>query len=341
MKIGNREIGPGHPPYVIAEVSANHGGSLERALELIDAAATLRADAVKFQCYTPDSMTIDCDRPEFTIHGGLWDGMHLWDLYEEAQTPWEWFPLIKARADKRGIHWFASVFDKHSVDLMVELDAPALKIASFEITDIPLIKYAAATGKPLIVSTGMAQDGDVVAAWNAGSPNLMFLACTSGYPTPYEDIGLQNVWGRSGISDHTIGPEVPIAATALGAAIIEKHFRLSFHPDTEDSAFSLDEVDFANMVRSIHNTWKAMQPRSFLSEESQRPLRRSLFVTAAMKAGDIFTSANLRAIRPSGGLPPKDIDAVLGLPATRSIARGEPLAWDMVDLGSASVSKTG
>lgn len=334
MKIGNREIGPGQSPYIIAEVSCNHGGSLDRAFELIDAAATFGADAVKFQCYTPDSMTIDCGRPEFVVHGGPWDGMHLWDLYEEAQTPLEWFPLIKARAERRGIHWFASVFDKQSVDLMVELDAPAIKIASFEITDIPLIRYAAATGKPLIVSTGMAQDGDIAAVWSAAGPNLMFLVCTSGYPTPYADVGLQNVWGRSGISDHSVGPEVPIAATALGAAIIEKHFRLSWHPDTEDSTFSLDEIEFAQMVRSIRNTWAAMQPRSFLSEESQRPLRRSLFVVAAMHQGDVFTSANLRSIRPSGGLPPKDIDAVLGLPATRNIERGEPLAWDMVDLGS-------
>lgn len=334
MKIGNREIGPDQPPYIIAEVSCNHGGNLERAFELIDAAASLRADAVKFQCYTPDSMTIDCDRPEFLIHGGLWDGMHLWDLYEESQTPLEWFPKIKARAEKNGIHWFASVFDKHGVDLMVELGAPAIKIASFEITDIPLIKYAAATGKPLIVSTGMAQVSDIAAVRDAVDSTFMFLKCTSGYPTPLDDIGLTNVWGTCGISDHTTGPEVPIAATALGVAIIEKHFRLSWHPDTEDSAFSLDEVDFAHMVRNVHNTWKAMQPRTFMSEESQRPLRRSLFVVASMHKGDVFTSANLRSIRPSGGLAPKDIDAVLGLPATRNIARGEPLAWDMVDLGS-------
>ncbi len=334
MKIGDRQIGYLHPPYIIAEASCNHGNSLYRALEMIDAAADCGADAIKFQCYTPDSMTIDSDRPEFIIKGGPWQGQRLYELYAGTQTPHGWFPEIKRRAEDRGIHWFASVFDKAGVELMVSLGAPAMKIASFEITDVDLIRYASGAGKPLLISTGMASEADRerVAKTIYGC-DWMFLECTSGYPTPFEDVGLQALWGSRGISDHTVGDEVPIAATALGASVIEKHFRCWRHPDTEDSAFSMDEDDFASMVRKVRNTWQAMQPRSYRSEEGHRELRRSLFVVEDVAAGEPLNTINVRSIRPGDGLEPRYLDSIIGRKALRNIERGEPLAWDMIDLG--------
>lgn len=332
MKIGDREIGFLNPPYIIAEASCNHGGSFDRAMELIDAAANCQADAIKFQCYTADSMTIDSDRPEFVVKDGPWKGMRLHDLYRKTETPPGWFAAIKERAEARGIHWFASVFDNAGVDLMVRLGAPAIKIASFEITDLPLIGYAASTGIPLLISTGMATEEDRLRAARTAIGNFVFLECTSGYPTPFEDVGLHALWGSRGISDHTIGDEVPIAATALGASVIEKHFRCDWHPETEDSAFSMDTWAFGKMVRKVHNTWTAMQPRSYRSEEGHRELRRSLYVTTDLVAGEVLTRENVRSIRPSGGLEPRFIDDVVGRAARRAIQRGEPLAWDMVDL---------
>lgn len=335
MQIAGRKVGSGNPPYIIAEVSCNHGGSIERALELIDAAHSCGADAVKFQAYTAETITMDCDRPEFTVADGPWKGRRMFDLYREAQTPFEWFPQIKMRAEKVGITWFASCFDRSSVDLMVELGAPAIKIASFEIVDTPLIRYAAATGKPLIISTGMANMSEIMHAIGE-APGSALLWCVSGYPPPPSEAGLlrmrilHRTFSTVGISDHTIGPEVPIAATALGATIIEKHFRLSFHPDTEDSPFSLDEVDFLNMVKQVHNTWAAMQPSKADSESAQRPLRRSLFAVDDIAEGEAFTEANVRSIRPGHGLPPAAIDQVVGKTAARNIVRGEPLDWEMV-----------
>jgi N-acetylneuraminate synthase len=344
MIIAGREIGLGHPPYVIAEVSCNHGGSLSRALELIDAAKDFGADAVKFQCVTADTITIDCDRPEFTIKDGPWRGRNLYELYQRTETPFEWFPTIAERARLAGITWFASVFDKTAVDLMVKLDAPAIKIASFELVDIPLIKYAVATGKPIILSTGMASYNEVNAAIPRGMDlnNLALLHCVSGYPSPASEANLYRIkhlqgmfsyWGEQavGISDHG-GPEIPIAATALGAQIIEKHFRLIAHPDTEDSPFSLDQWQFAEMVRNVRNTWLAIQQPlgSSKSEESSRPLRRSLFAVEYIIKGDLFTERNVRSIRPGHGLPPAVIGNVIGQVATRDIVRGEPLSWEMV-----------
>lgn len=332
MKIGNREIGFLHPPYIIAEASCNHGGSLDRALELIDAAAACRADAIKFQCYTADSMTLDSDRPEFVIKDGPWKGRRLHDLYKTTETPPEWFSHIKRYAEAKRIHWFASVFDRRGVDLMVELGAPAIKIASFEITDLSLIRYAAATGKPLLISTGMATEEDRRRVSNSISRTpFIFLECTSGYPTPFEDVGLHALWGSYGISDHTKGDVVPIAATALGAVIIEKHFKCFWHPDTEDSAFSLDEIDFAHMVKQVRNTWKAMQPRTYRSEDGHRELRRSLFVVEDIAAGEAFSYANVRPIRPSGGIEPVYLDEIVGRLAARDIKRGEPLLAGMIN----------
>lgn len=339
MKIADREIGPAHPPYVIAEISCNHGGSLKRALELMDAAKLCGADAVKFQAYTASTITLECDRPEFTIKDGPWAGRHLWHLYKGTETPFNWFPEIKRHADDLGITWFASVFDRTAVDLMVELDAPALKIASFEIVDIPLIKYAAATGKPLILSTGMATHDEAMNALTAAKDQAAMLQCVSGYPADFADVDLLKMrwwwhnWAtETGISDHTLGSEIAVAATALGANIIEKHFKLFWHPETEDSAFSMDEIDFAAMVRQIKNVWHAMQePRIKASELPQRPLRRSLFVVRDMRQGEPFDRNNVRSIRPGDGLPPVEIDKVLGRAAARDIERGEPLAWGMIE----------
>jgi pseudaminic acid synthase len=346
MKISDREIGLGQPPFIIAEVSCNHGGDVQRALELIDAAKDCGADAVKFQCFTPDTMTLDCDRPEFIVADGPWKGRRLYDLYRSTQTPFVWFPEIAKRAFDVGIPWFASVFDKSSVDLMVELDAPAIKIASFEIVDLPLIRYAAATSKLFILSTGMASDDEVVAAMKVVQANLMpgkipnaiALHCVAGYPTPVSEANLSAMtrskpyeWGWNvGISDPTTGIEVPIAATALGACIIEKHFRLSFHPKAEDSPFSLDEVEFSSMTRAVRNIWAAMQPRPAASEAAHRPLRRSLFAVEDIKAGTMFSKENIRTIRPGHGAPPANIDRFIGKLAARNIARGEPLQFGMI-----------
>lgn len=343
MKINGREIGPGHPPYIIAEISCNHGGSLPRALELIDAAKGVGADAVKFQCVTADTITLDCDRPEFTIEEGPWKGQNLHQLYRRTETPFEWFPEIKKRADAVGITWFASVFDKTAVDLMVKLGAPAIKIASFEIVDIPLIRYAAGTGKPLIISTGMASDQEILKAipFDFLLDRLALLHCVSGYPTPASEANLGRInelhnllsyWRDQvvGISDHGIGPEIPIAATALGACIIEKHFRMYDHPDTEDSPFSLLDYEFEEMCLLVRNTWNAMQPSKSAAEDAHRPLRRSLFAVADIKEGEAFTEANVRSIRPGHGLPPIEIGMIVGRTATRDIARGEPMAWEMM-----------
>jgi N-acetylneuraminate synthase len=340
MIINGREIDRQHRPYIIAEVSCNHGGSLARAMELIDAARFCGADAVKFQCVTADTITINCDRPEFTIPEGPWAGRNLYELYSETKTPFEWFPAIKERAEKAGITWFASVFDRSAVDLMDRLNAPAIKIASFELVDTPLIKYAASTGRPLILSTGMASYQEITAAIAAIGPygqwEHALLHCVSEYPTPHSQADLlRPKYGIrhgfvDGISDHSVGPEIPIAATACGVSIIEKHFRLSWHPDTEDSPFSLDEVDLMRMVEHVKNTWDAMQPPPERAEYMHLPLRRSLFAVADIKAGEMFTEENVRSIRPGNGLPPSRIDGIIGEVAARDIKRGEPMAWEMV-----------
>jgi N-acetylneuraminate synthase len=358
MNINGREIGPGHPPYIIAEVSCNHGGMINRALQLIQAAKDCGADAVKFQAVTANTITLDCDRPEFKIERGPWAGRNLYDLYQQTQTPFGWFKYIKKQADDIGITWFASVFDKTAVDLMVSLDAPAIKIASFELVDLPLIWYAAATGKPMILSTGMASLEEIKDAirtavtapdptpriagmrWGeqeSGIPRPALLHCISGYPTPAAEanlaamVAMRSMLGCvTGISDHG-GSEIPIAATALGANIIEKHFRLSSHPDTEDSPFSIDEEQFAYMVRSVRWTWEAMQPNRSVTEESSRPLRRSLFAVQDIKAGELFTKDNVRSIRPGHGLAPAELYRVLAKKASRDIERGEPMSLDMID----------
>lgn len=330
MKIGRIEVGPGWPPFIIAEASCNHCGNFDLAMNMIGAAKECGATAIKFQVYEPDDLTIDCDREDFVLRDGPWKGRRLYDLYKSAYTPLEWFPSLFAEARSQGILCFGSVFSKRGVDLMMKLGAPALKIASMEIVDLPLIEYAASTGKPIIISTGMAHSGEIQEAGSLiPSGQRAFLFCTSGYPTPVEESNLWNLrtvaFSREpfGISDHSLGATVPIAATALGAAIIEKHFTM--RSDTEDAGFSMFPDQFKDMVNAVWQTWSALQPSSSNSEKSSRQLRRSLYAVEDIQEGEAFTETNVRSIRPAYGLPPRELPNVLGRKASCYIARGTPL----------------
>jgi len=341
--IAGRAIGANHPPYVIAEMSGNHMGDLGRALRLVEAAKRAGADAVKLQTYTADTITIDHDGPGFGLTGGLWDGRTLYDLYQEAHTPWDWHAAIFRRAAELGITVFSSPFDPTAVDLLAELDAPAFKIASFEIVDLPLIRYAARLGKPLIISTGMASLGEIAdavqAAREAGAPVLL-LHCTSGYPTPPEDCDLRSIPHLAdafdapvGLSDHTLGLGVPVAAVALGASVIEKHFTLARSDGGVDSAFSLEAEELADMVSACRTAWAALGSVNYSLKPSEAggvQCRRSLYVVADVPAGGELTAANVRSIRPGYGIAPKHLPELLGRRASRPLKRGEPFDWTMV-----------
>ena len=344
IAIAGRRIGPEHPPFVICELSGNHNGSLERALSMIDAAAATGADAIKIQTYTPDTITIDCDRPEFRIHGGLWDGRTLYDLYGEAQTPYAWHAPLFARARERGIILFSSPFDDTAIDLLAGLDAPAYKIASFEAVDLPLIAYAARQGKPLVISTGMAnlaEIGEAVETARAhGTGEVVLLHCVSAYPSAFEDANVRTVADLAqrfgvvaGLSDHTPGSAASVAAVSVGACVIEKHFTLARADGGPDAAFSLEPAEFTALVRDCKDAWRSLGKPSYDllgSERANLSFRRSLYVVADVKAGEPLTRANVRSIRPGNGLAPKQLDAVLGRRASRDLQRGEPLAWDML-----------
>lgn len=339
--IAGRKIGADFPPWLIAEMSANHLGQLDKALSLIDEAAAAGADAVKLQTYRADTITIDHDGPEFVLKGGLWNGRRLYELYEEAHTPWEWHKDLFDRGREKGVRVFSSPFDPTAVELLEKLDAPAYKIASFEIVDIPLIELCASTGKPLIISTGMASLGEIDDAVNAvmrkGSGGLILLHCTSGYPTPFADSDLRTIPNLSqtfgvpvGLSDHTDGISSPVAAIALGACVIEKHFTHARAEGGPDAAFSLEPAEFAQMAAACRNAYAALgrvRHTRAASEEGSAKVRRSLYAVADIAAGEPLTSRNVRSIRPGLGLPPKHLAEILGRPARETIKRGTPLAW--------------
>ncbi len=334
------------PIFIIAELSANHLQKFDNAVKLIKAAKEAGADSVKLQTYTPDTITIDCDNKYFQIkHGTLWDGQSLYELYKKAYTPWEWQPKLKKIAEEEGLIFFSSVFDKTAVDFLEGINVPAYKIASFEITDIPLIEYVASKGKPIIISTGIATLSDIEEAVNTckrmENNQIALLKCVSAYPTPLEDVNLRAIPNLAdtfktvvGLSDHTLGISVPIASVALGACIIEKHLTLDRKLGGPDAAFSLEPEEFKAMVKSVREVGKALGEVSYdLTEKMKktRELSRSLFVVKDMKAGDIFTEENICSIRPGYGLPPKYLKEILGKRANQDIKKGIPLTWELLE----------
>ena len=346
MKIGGRGVGAGSAPLVIAEMSGNHNQSLERAFEIVDAAAQSGAHALKIQTYTAETMTIDIREREFFISDekSLWKGESLFDLYKKAYTPWEWHEAIFDRAKKQKMLAFSTPFDRTAVDFLEDLNVPCYKIASFENTDLPLIRYVAATGKPMIISTGMATfaelDETVEAARSAGCNDLVLLKCTSTYPSTPDDSNILTIpemrsrYGcEIGISDHTMGIGVSVAAVALGATVVEKHFTLQRSDGGVDSAFSMEPQEMAQLVIETERAWQSMgkvQHGPTEKEKASLVFRRSLYVVADVKAGEKLTSANVRAIRPGNGIAPKFYDEVIGKTAKRDISRGTPLSHDLI-----------
>jgi len=345
INIKGRLIGPGHPVYIVAEMSANHRQDLDRAIEILKAAKEAGADAVKLQTYTPDTMTLDCENEYFRIKGSIWEGKRLYDLYKEAYTPWDWHPTLKELSGKLGIDFFSTAFDNSAVDFLEQMDVNAYKIASFEIVDLPLIRRVAQTGKPIIMSTGMATLAEieeaVCAVRDTGNNNLALLKCTSAYPAQPEDMNLSTIPHLSltfgvpvGLSDHSLSTAVPVAGVSLGACIVEKHFTLSRSGDGPDNAFSLDPVKFKAMVEDIRTTEKALGRVHYgaIDQEGQsRMFRRSLFVVQDMKVKEMFTSDNVRSIRPGHGLHTRFFEDVLGRYANQDIKRGTPLTWDLIE----------
>lgn len=342
--VNSRSIGSGQPTYMIAELSANHGGSLEHALNVIRAMKDSGADAVKLQTYRADTLTLKSNRKEFHVaQGSLWQGRTLYDLYEEAHTPWEWQPALFDLARSLGMDCFSTPFDRTAVDFLEELDPPAYKVASFELVDLPLIEYIASKQRPIIMSTGMgslAEISDAVSVVKAAGVPLALLKCTSAYPSPPESMHLQTIPHLSevfdvptGLSDHTLGISVPTAAVALGASIIEKHFTLSREERGPDSAFSLEPDEFKAMIDSVRIAEKALGSVNYeLTEKEQasKVFRRSLFVVEDIKAGERFTDENIRSIRPGSGMAPRNIGRVLGRIAATDISRGTPLAEEHI-----------
>jgi len=344
IEIAGRRVGAGQPVYVIAELSANHGQHFDRAARLVDAARAAGADAIKLQTYTPDTMTIAADTEHFTVAGTIWHGRRLYDLYAEASTPWEWHGRLKEMAERAGLHCFSTPFDDSAVEFLESLDVPAYKIASFELVDVGLIRRVARTGKPIIMSTGMASFDEieeaVAAARGAGARSLALLKCTSAYPAPPSEMHLQTIPHLSrafdvpvGLSDHTLALTVPVTAVSLGACIIEKHLTLSRTDPGPDSAFSLEPEEFRAMVDAVRTAQAAMGEVHYGTterEEATRAFRRSLFVVQPVRAGELFSAENVRSIRPGAGLHPRHYDEIIGRRAARDIARGTPLAWDLI-----------
>lgn len=346
MKIADRTIGPNQPPYLIAEMSGNHNQSLERALDIVDAAAAHGADAVKLQTYTAATMTLNLERPGFTIvdPGSLWAGRQLYDLYQEAHTPWDWHAPIMARAASHGLHCFSTPFDDSAVDFLESLGAPAYKIASFEIVDLALIRRVAATGKPLIVSTGMATAGEIAdavrVARDAACKELVLLKCTSTYPATAENTNIvtiphmRELFGcEVGLSDHTMGCGVAVAATALGATVIEKHFTLRRADGGVDAAFSMEPMELRELRKETERAWQACGSVSYgptPAEMKSLAFRRSLYIAVDLKANDVLNRHNLRSVRPGFGLPPRHLDSLLGLRVVRDVPAGTPMDWSLL-----------
>ena len=344
LKIGDRWIGEGEPCYVVAEVSANHNQSYERAVDIIKAAKRCGADAVKLQTYTADTITIDSDREWFRIPGdSLWAGKTLYQLYSEAYTPWDWQPRLQKVAHQLGLDLFSTPFDATAVEFLEQLRVPAFKVASFEIVDVPLLQKIARTGKPVIVSTGMASLSEIEQAVKtlrqSGSGGIALLKCTSAYPASPKSMNLRTIPHLratfdvvAGLSDHTLGDTVAVVAVGLGASIVEKHFTLSRADGGPDSAFSMEPAEFAAMVKAIRETEEALGRVCYerAGDEESTWARRSLFVVRDVKTGERLTEENVRSIRPAHGLPPVHLHDVLGKKATCDIQRGTPLTWDLV-----------
>jgi N-acetylneuraminate synthase len=345
ITINGRYVGPGYPVYIVAELSANHNQDFDQAVRLIHAAKEAGADAIKLQTYTPDTLTIDCDKGCFRIgKGTIWEGQSLYALYSNAYTPWEWQPKLKRIANDIGLDLFSTPFDATAVDFLEEMDVPVHKIASFELVDLPLIRQVAQTGKPIIMSTGMATLGEideaVRTARQVGAAQIALLKCNSAYPAPPEEMNLRTIPHLAeafrvpaGLSDHTLSIAVPVAAVTLGACIVEKHFTLSRAVPGPDSAFSLEPHEFKATVEAVRVAEKALgEVRYEVTEHevASRAFRRSLFVVKDVKAGEVFTEENVRSIRPGYGLHTRYLGEVLGRRAARDIERGTPMSWDLI-----------
>lgn len=345
FSINNRMIGLGHPVYVIAEMSANHNQSFDKAVRIIEAAKQAGADAVKTQTYTADTITLDCDNEYFRIKGTVWEGKNLYQLYQEALMPWEWMPKLKKVCHDLGMDFFSTPFDHTAVDFLEKMDVPAYKVASFELVDIPLLKRIAATKKPIIMSTGMASADEIEEAIrtiaDAGNTNVALLKCTSAYPASLEEMNLNTIpyfiktYGVPvGLSDHTMGSLAAVAAVALGGCIVEKHLTLSRRDPGPDSSFSTEPEEFKAMVDDIRSVEKALGEATYEVTEKQkenRVFRRSLFVVKDIKAGEVLSQDNVRSIRPGHGLHTRYMDQVLGKKAVKDIKKGVPLSWEMVE----------
>lgn len=344
LVIAGRKIGQKHRPYLIAEMSANHNGKLERALEIIELAKSCGADAIKIQTYTADTMTIDCDQEDFQIHGGLWDGYTLYKLYEQAQTPYEWHKPMFDHAKSVGITIFSTPFDETAVNLLEELNTPAYKIASFEAIDLPLVKYVSSTGKPIIISTGMANEEEIQeaidTAHEGGCKEVAILHCVSGYPAPAEDYNLSTIpdmihrFGLiTGLSDHTLDNTIAIASVTLGASIIEKHFTLDRSGGSPDDSFSLEPVELTKLCIGVRTAWEALGSVDYglkSSEQGNVQFRRSLYFIKDLEAGELITTDAIRSVRPGYGLSPKHIDMVIGKRVNIKVKANMPVTNDVL-----------